>query len=364
MAEKSLKVLFSGGGTLGPVVPLLAVWDDLSDRIPVPLEGIWVGTPDGPEREVVEQTKLRFVSFPAPKLRRYFSWKTFWLPFALFGAIVRAFRLLAHERPRVVISVGGYTSVPIHVAAWLLRITALVHQQDVCVGLTNKIIAPLASSITCAFEQSKKAFKRKAMVIGNPVRSDVLQGDVAIAHKRFDLEADIPVVLVLGGGTGAIQLNTLVWDHLPEITQFVQIIHSTGDGKGRTLEAKRYRQYPFINREDLAHAYAVADVVVARAGMGTLTEISALKKPSILVPMPNSHQEDNAKVFAESGAGLVLNATTKDRFVDMLRELITDRNAQQRMQEALPHALRTDAANRLSQMALYVLAKKRTAPKG
>ena len=154
MKEQKHKILFSGGGTLGPVVPLLAVWDQIVKRSPVPVEAVWVGTPDGPERNVVKKKGLRFISLSAPKLRRYFALQTLVLPFIFAAAFFRAFYLLKKERPSVVISAGGYTSVPIHLAAWLLRIVAFVHQQDVVVGLTNKIIAPKATSVTCAFKES------------------------------------------------------------------------------------------------------------------------------------------------------------------------------------------------------------------
>ena len=293
---------------------------------------------------------MRFIELSAPKLRRYFSFKTLLLPFTFTTAFFRAFYMLKRERPSIVISAEGYTSVPVHLAAWLLRIVAFVHQQDVVVGLTNKIIAPKATSVSCAFKESLAHLPKGAMCIGNPVDAGVLQGDAEKDLKVFDLEKNTPIILVLGGGVGAVQINELVWNALPEITQFAQIIHSTGANKGRTMKAQRYHQYPLISREDMAHAYAVADLVVARAGMGTLSELSALGKKVFLMPIPNSHQEKNAEVFVKAGFARLLNEENKDQFVSLLKQTLESK-------AATKSPLRTDTGDRLAQMVLYGLSR-------
>ncbi len=345
-------ILFSGGGTLGPVTPLLAVWEEMQKLHPE-LHGVWVGTSYGPEKDVVGHSGMDFVEFNSPKLRRYFSVKTLALPFTLLAAIYRAMSLLYKHKPSMVVTAGGYTSVPVHIAAWLMRIPGFVHQQDMIPGLANKIMAPLAASVTCAFPKSAEQMKGEVLCVGNPVQASITSGDAQKAKQVFDLESDVPVVLVLGGGTGAQAINDEIWNALPQLTQHAQIIHSAGKGKGKNMQTNRYRQYPFISREDLAHAYAAADVVVARAGMGTLTEIAAMHKASVLVPIPNSHQEANAKQFVDAGAAL----SGSDDMIGQVLRLVQSEVQRKTCEENTKTVLRVDAAHRIAQMMMYAMRK-------
>lgn len=351
------KILFSGGGTLGPVMPLLAVWDVLRAQKQLPLEALWVCTPQGPERALLEKEGLRTRTLHTPKLRRYASLYTLLLPFSLVWSCLRAWFLLRRERPDVVVTAGGYTSLPIHLMAHLLRIRSFVHQQDLEPGLTNRILAPLATSLTVAFPETVSQFKTTAVAIGNPVRED-------IAHptqkgERFHLEPGVPTLLVLGGGVGATSLNRIVWDALPELTKYCQVIHSTGAGKeNQDVRFPRYHAYAFIDRAALADAYAVALLVVARAGMGTLTELAALRKPAILAPIVGSHQEANARAAVEKGAALRWGGGSSRDFIEMIKAVLHDPEACARMSDAWRTVLRTDAANRLAMMILYALGRR------
>lgn len=354
MQQHRKTIIFSGGGTLGPVVPLLAVWDEMHKQNAA-LQAVWIGTSTGPEQSLVLDSGIEFIAFDSPKLRRYFSFRTLLLPITIPVAIYSAMMLLFTIKPSAVVSAGGYTSLPIHVAAWLMRIPGFVHQQDAQVGLTNKLIAPLAASVTAAFTLTAEAMGEHVTCIGNPVRMDIGGGSIETARKRFDLEPSVPVVLVLGGGTGAQVLNDEIWNALPELTQHAQIIHSAGKGKGKNMQTSRYRQYPFISREDLAHAYAVADVVVVRAGMGTLSEIAALKKAAVLVPIPDSHQELNVVQFVDAGAAV---DGSKDMIAQIIA-LVQSTEQRQKLVGNLKTVLRVDAAHRLAQMIGYGLNKKR-----
>ena len=181
-----------------------------------------------------------------------------------------------------------------------------VHQQDVSPGLANRMLAPFAAQLTVAFPDTRLLFRtRTARVVGNPVRSLILQGDPDRARKYFRLSADLPVVLMTGGGTGALRLNELAVDAAQQLGEECQIIHLTGAGRSPVpWSHANYRRYEFL-AEPMADALAIADVVVTRAGMSALSEVAALGKAAIVVPMPDSHQGANAAVIARHGAGIV-----------------------------------------------------------
>jgi len=309
------RIIFTGGGTLGPVTPLIAVIRAV--RAAAPGAAVeWIGTKGGPEERMVRDAGIPFHAVSSGKLRRYFSWSNFVDPLRIARGFFESRSLLKRSRIDAVVSAGGFVAVPVAWAARSLGIPVHVHQQDVRPGLANKLSLPAASSMSVTLERSMADFGDKRPVwTGNPVRAEVFQGSADEAKRIFGLEDGVPTVLVLGGGTGAAGLNKLVRDALPALAAQMQVIHAAGPGKAdASVVAPRYHQYELLTAE-LPHAYAVADVVVTRAGMGALTEIASLGKSAIIVPMPGSHQEDNAKAFAD-GAGAVLlderHASTKD----------------------------------------------------
>lgn len=299
-----MKIVFAGGGTLGPVTPLLAIIDEIKHLRPE-AECVFVGTPDGPERRLVEEAGIRFLPLAAPKLRRYADVRTILAPFHFLKALWIADRLFAREKPQLVVGAGGYVQVPLGVAAKLRGIKLLVHQQDVIASLSNKLLAPFADAITTTFEVSLKDFsKRKTTVIGNPVRRVIEEGDRSRGLGTLGFAGERPVVLVLGGGTGSSFLNQKIADALPRLTGFADVAHLTGLEKAlvapKLEHAERYRQIAFLGT-GMAHVLAAADVVISRAGLGTLTELAALGKTVILVPIAGSHQEKNAEFVVERG---------------------------------------------------------------
>lgn len=350
-------ILFAGGGTLGPVLPLLAVHDVVRKKTPIPVRVVWVATPDGPEHAILaKEQEIEVITLASPKLRRYFSIRTLWLPFAFVGALARAWRLVRRVRPTVAVSAGGFTALPIHIVAWLHKIPSHVHQQDVRVGLTNTIVAPFASSLTCAFPISKNALPSHAVAVGNPVRADVTQGSRARAHERWSLVSNRPTVLVIGGGLGAQTLNDAVRADIVLLTRHAQVLHVTGRGKANSaVSHAHYVQVEFLGREEMADAYAAADIVVARSGMGTVSELALLRKPAIFVPIVDSHQEENARVVQEAGAARI--ATTETVAVEA-DGLVRDEAMQAHMRSAWPSVLRTDAATRIAMMVLHIIASQ------
>lgn len=301
----SMRVIFSGGGTLGSVTPLLAVSEALYELEPG-AEFLWVGTKDGPERESVCRYGMEFRVISSGRLRRFWALSNLLTPFSVLKGLFDALSLVRRWKPDIVVSAGGFVAVPVVWAAWLSRVPVHIHQMDWRPGLANRLAAPFARSVSAVFDKSKGDFSaKKITVTGNPVRREILSGDASVARAKFGLDPGLPTVLVLGGGTGAMNLNRLAADAAPEICRRAQLLHLTGKDKHIDLPAVlgRYRQASFLG-DDMGHAFAAADLVVTRAGMGTLTELAALGKPSIIVPIPDSHQVENARFFADKGAAL------------------------------------------------------------
>jgi len=355
-----MKVLFTGGFTLGPVTPLLAVSEELRRRDPT-TEVFWIGTYSGPERKLIAEYNISFKAICSGKLRRYFSLRNIIDNFHFIAGFFQSLVYLLRNRPDIIISAGGFVSVPVVWAGWLLRIPSLIHQQDVRPGLANELMAPFSKKITVAFEKSIKAFpKKKTKWIGNPVREDIFQNKHDEALEYFDLNKERPVLLVIGGGTGAQGINQLVKETLPELLKFCQVIHVTGIGKaGEERRLDGYRRFQFLT-EGMVHAYDAADLVISRAGMGALTELSALHKPSIIIPMPDSHQEKNAEAFENENAIQYVRQKTlnAERFIEKIKYTFDNieryRDRADNMSKVLPRG----AKRRMADEIIAIVGKK------
>lgn len=323
-------IIFSGGGTFGSVTPLLAVHTQLKRRH-TGFRFLWVGTRGGNEEAFVKQYGLKYKSIYAGKLRRYFSLKNIFTFVNIFLGFLQSLWLLVFLRPALMISAGGYVSVPLHWAGWILRIKSVILQQDLEIGLANKLMAPFSTRIFVSLPEALNYFsKEHAVVVGNPVREDIQGCSKEEGIKKLGLDPSVPVVLVVGGGGGAAAINRLVEKSLGQLVQFCQVIHLTGEGKsGNSKElAKKYEHYhPYtFVRGAMMYALNAADVVVSRGGFGSLSELSALGKPAIIIPIPDSHQEKNAEFFLARKAIEVMDERTisSDLFAQAVRDLVHD----------------------------------------
>lgn len=335
-----MRILFTGGGTIGSVSPLLAIKDTMETQN-IPVEGLWVGTESGLEKDIINKQGMDYVSIKAGKLRRYFSWRNFIDPFLLMFGVAQSISIIRKFKPDVVLSAGGFVSVPVVWAAWLLKKKSIVHQQDLKPGLANLLMAKCASLITVAFEKNLADFpNKKVRFVGNPFRHDLTAGNRERAIERFGLESDLPTLFIMGGSLGAEFLNELVMNSLTRLIDFCQVLHLTG--KGNQIEwqdkldfaekANRYHQYEYMY-DELADAYAVSDLVVCRAGLSTLTELTHLEKPAIVISIPDHQQEENAKYFVSKNAILTLdqNKTNADDFVLLVQELFENEHSLKRL---------------------------------
>ncbi len=312
--------MFSGGGTAGSVTPLLALAEQLKSH-----ELWFVGTKTGVERQLV--TGMTYLTLPAGKWRRYFSLHNLVDPFIILWAFFQAWFYLLKYSPAVVVSAGGFVSVPLIWAAWWCNIPTVVHHQDRRLSLATRLMKPFASVLT------------KASDIGNPTRL------LKSITDTIQLDSAVPTVLIMGGGTGAQAINDLV---STKLCDDYNVIHVTGAGKMKqSIKHHRYHQFEILT-EGFAEAIHKADVVVCRAGFGTISELAALGKAAIIIPIPQSHQEDNAKWLAQHHAAVVLSQAnlTPQKLTEAIQETMRKKI---QLEESIKQLLPVNATETLCQ---------------
>lgn len=322
-----MRVLLAGGGSGGSATPVLAVAAELRARRP-DVALLYVGTVGGPEATLAADEGIPYVGVATGKLRRYWDWANLTDLGRIARGVAQSLRHVRAFRPDIAFGAGGFASLPPLAAAGLLGVPVLIHQQDAVPGLANRLLVPFARQITVALPDTVRAFPAgRTRLRGNPVRRRVLDGDAAAGFRLLGFDPAEPLLLVTGGGTGALGLNRIVAAAAPELIRLCQVLHLTGAGRGVGVGdlGPRYRAREFLVGE-MPHVLAAATVVVTRAGMGTLSELAALAKPSIVVPMPGSHQEANARPFGRAGAALVFDQArlTPDVLTATVRALLDD----------------------------------------
>ncbi len=295
-----------------------------------------MGTHAGPERKIVEKTGIEFKAIASGKLRRYFDLRNILDLIKINLGFWQAFFTILKFKPDVILSAGGFVSVPVALAGWLLYVPVIIHQQDVHPGLANKLMAPFSTKITVALDISLKNFsKKKTVLVGNPIRQGLRNKEYGLSNKKLEFNNNLPILLVTGGGTGALAINKLIWESLDELTKFCNIIHLTGKNKNNNkIINNNYKNFEFLKNE-MFDAINTANLVISRAGMSSLTELAYLKKPVIIIPIPNSHQEDNAKYFANKKSCIYLEQKklTSIKLVQEVKNLLYNKNKQKELSE-------------------------------
>ncbi len=306
-ASGLLLVCMTGGGTAGHVTPHFALLPGIKQR---GWRAYYIGS-NGLERPLVEAQGIDFKAVATGKLRRYFSFQNFFDLFKVGVGMIQAFFILLFKRPSVVFSKGGFVAVPVAWAAWLLRIPVVSHESDVTPGLANRLIAPFCLKICYTFPETKKYLPSKhAEHVGTPIRAELFEGSPGAGAKfaGFDPAEKLPTFLVMGGSQGAQRINEALKEILPELLQSSRVIHIHGKGKSINFSHPRYRGYEFVTGE-LKDLFALADVVISRAGANSIFEFLALKKPMLLIPLEQGSRGDqviNAESFAEKGWARIL----------------------------------------------------------
>jgi len=357
-----MNILFTGGGTLGSVTPLLAIAEELRSRMEVDKAGVpdilWIGTRKGIESKLIAEYGIPFMPIFSGKLRQYFDVRNFIDPLLLCIGIAQSFFAILRFQPDIIVGAGGYVSVPVLWAGWLLRKRAVLLQLDIVPSLSNLLTAFTASAILVACEEEKKYFPApRTHVVGIPIRTKIEERKHVLerhderlnARKLFGIHDELPILLVMGGGTGAVFINTTIKECLSDFADVCHIIHITGKGKneGDIVNSKYYHPFEFLT-DDLISAMSIADSVVTRAGMGSLAELSYMSKACIVIPIPDSHQEQNALYVEKRQAGLYYSQKThsSSEFARKVRKLLSDTEMRERYGRALHNAFFQDARKR------------------
>lgn len=353
--EKKLRIVFTGGGTGGHIYPGIAVADEvrslfLQNNIPVDI--YWIGSNQGMDQSLIEKNLVSaggpitaFYGIPCGKLRRYLSLSNVTDLFKIIAGYFKAVHLLRVLKPAVLFSKGGFVSVPPCRAARLLHIPYYTHECDFTPGLATRLNSKGAKNIFVSYEDTKKYLKdslrNKCVVTGNPVRPVFYTDNGAAGKKFLKIEnAQKPILLVLGGSLGALQINNLVVQNKEWLTDHFIVVHQTGksfaDANPDVMKSTSdsYKPYDFIYSE-MPSVIQAADVVLSRAGANSLWECAVCAKPLVLIPLCGSgtrgDQVDNARFFEKKNAALVLagEEATSEKLISSLTELLSSEKRKQ-----------------------------------
>ncbi len=378
-----MKIVLTGGGSGGHFYPLIAVAQKIreigqKEHLLDP-ELIYMA-PTEYDRDVLFEQGITFMYAPAGKRRHYRSilnffdrFKTAW---GIFQTTIRLFFVF----PDVIFSKGGYASVPVLFAARLFGIPVIIHESDSVPGRANMWAAQFAKRIAISYPEAAEAFKKvtdvknkKATIAltGNPIRKELLVPAVEGAREFLDLEEGVPVVAVFGGSQGAQSVNEAIIEALPELLPLCYVIHQTGkehinivQESARTVTEglafkERYKPFPFLNVLAMRMVAGVADIVISRAGSGSIFEIAAWGTPSLIVPIPEDvsrDQRSNAFAYARHGSAVVIEQgnLSPHIIVSEITRLLNDTAERERMTAAAKEFARPDAAEKIAREVLDV----------
>ncbi|MBG9981803.1 undecaprenyldiphospho-muramoylpentapeptide beta-N-acetylglucosaminyltransferase [Aerococcaceae bacterium DSM 111020] len=315
------RVILSGGGTGGHIYPALSIYDAIKEAYP-DVEVMYIGTKEGLEADIVPKAGVPFEAIEIQGLRRSLSIENIKSMYLMARSSLKAGRLVREFKPDIVIGTGGYVCAPVLFSASIQRIPTFIHEQNSVAGLTNKFLARYVDKIGTCFEEVTADFGRnasKCVYTGNPRAQEILEiePDPMILRTQFDLDPEKPTVLIFGGSRGAPAINQAAKDALADFAKSnFQVILATGsthydeiikeiDPALRASDGVRVVSYI----DNMPQVFQAIDLVICRSGATTLTELTALGLPSILVPSPyvtNNHQEANARALVDNEAAVMI----------------------------------------------------------
>jgi UDP-N-acetylglucosamine--N-acetylmuramyl-(pentapeptide) pyrophosphoryl-undecaprenol N-acetylglucosamine transferase len=308
-------IVLTGGGTSGHVTPNIALLPGLR-RAGFNIK--YIGSFNGIEKDLIKKEGIEYYSINTGKLRRYFDLKNFTDMFRVVDGFRQAFILLGKLKPSIVFSKGGFVSCPVVWAAWLRGIPVVIHESDITPGLTNKLSMPFAKAVCYTFPESGIHIEKdKGYNTGMPIRESLLTGSSEKGRKLCGFSDNKPVLMVIGGSLGSEKINSMVRGVLDILLKDFNVCHICGKGNLKAeLEGKKgYKQFEYVNEEQ-PHIYAMADVVISRAGATVLFELLALGKPNLLIPLSKAASRGdqilNAASFEKMGYSMVLQEEELD----------------------------------------------------
>lgn len=367
---QQLRFIISGGGTGGHIFPAIAIANALKKRLPN-AEILFVGAKDKMEMEKVPAAGYKIEGLWISGLQRKLTFANFLFPFKLISSMFRAKKIIKEFKPDVVIGVGGFASGPTLKMAVSAGVPALIQEQNSYPGITNIMLSKKVNRICVAYDGMEKYFpKDKIVMTGNPVRQDIisLEGKKERGLGFFGLNPDKKILLIIGGSLGARSINESIQDGLREFRKKgIQVIWQTGktyysiaEEAVKEFAPDNIKAYDFVTKMD--YAYAVADLVVSRAGASSVSELCLVKKPAILVPYPfaaEDHQTKNAMALVNHGAALLVkDADTKKELVNKAIELINDDDARAKLSANIDKLAMRDSADVIANEVINLVKKK------
>lgn len=370
MEKKKLKIIVSGGGTGGHIFPAISIANALKELQP-DVDILFVGADGKMEMEKVPNAGYKIVGLPVAGFQRKLSVKSFTFFFKLYRSMMKAKRVLKEFKPDVVVGVGGYASGPILKAAQRKGIPTLIQEQNSYAGVTNRLLAKKAKAICVAYEGMEKYFPaEKIIMTGNPVRQDLVNiaAKKEEAVKYFDIDQGQRVILILGGSLGARTINKSLLSFIKEIGeqadttliwQCGKIYHDELKRELAGYDAKNIRLYDFITRMDLA--FSIADLIVSRAGAGTISELCLVGKPAILIPSPNvseDHQTKNAMALVKKNAAVMIDDLSAPKeLVIAAFDLLANKEKQDELSANIAKMALPNAAKEIAGKVLGIVKK-------
>ncbi len=320
-----MKVLFAGGGTGGHTFPIIAVARELKKTDPS-LELYFIGPKKEIVSNVLEKENIKVKRVLSGKIRRYGGFGPLFSNFIdLFFKIpigtIQSFFYIFILSPDVIFSKGGYGAVPASLAAKILQVPILLHESDIAPGMANRFLSKFALEVFISFPKTEFFPVEKIILVGNPVREDLFISPSKEEMKKYiNLKGEMPVIFILGGSQGSERINDLTLQILPRLLSTFEVIHQCGTANHKNISVESsfltpddmkdsYHLFPFLNEQQMRCAYHLADIIISRAGAGSIFEIAAVEKPSILVPLSGSaqnHQSKNAQSYSDFGCTMVI----------------------------------------------------------
>lgn len=323
------RVIMTGGGTSGHVTPNIALMPFLED---LGFEIHYLGTKDGIERKLIADQGIAYHVINAGKLRRYLSRENMTDIFKVMRGFGDAFSLIRRLKPDLVFSKGGFVASPVVWAAYLNKVPAVIHESDITPGLANKLSFPFATRICYTFPETAEYISpNRSILTGLPVRTTLLQGDPNRGRKICGFSRTKPSIVVIGGSQGSEVINNLIRKNLKDLIKEFQVCHICGfGGLDQSFDKyPGYKQFVYL-KEELADIFAMADLVISRAGATTIFELLTLRKPNLLIPLSKKvsrgDQILNAQSFANQGFSHVLpEEIAEQSFLKMIRKTYQER---------------------------------------
>lgn len=367
-----MRIVLTGGGTGGHLIPLINVAKKINEKIGA-VEFLFIGPGGDMEKNLIEKEGISRKKILTGKMRRYFSWKNFADAVKIpIGTIQSLWHLLVFM-PDAIFSKGGFASFPVVLAGWLYRIPVFIHDSDCVPGLANSILGKLATRVAVSYPEAEREFTPGRVILtGNPVSVEISQGDAEKARKMFSLTDIKKTIFIYGGSQGARIINNKVIKILPQLLKKYQVIHQTGEKNYADvthkagelgIKAGRDGYFPiaFI-RDELKDILAVADLVISRAGANSLSEIAANGKPAIIIPIErsaNNHQRMNAYSISKAGGCIVLEESNlgENIFLSRIEEILQNSELAGKLSQNIKQFYHPDADDKIADGIIDIIKK-------